>query len=483
MTVPAWLRGAGLDGRRTDWSGLPVVVAGLGVSGGAAARALHARGADVLVVNGADDDRALARGAELEAQGIRTRPGDGATLPTGTALVVTSPGWRPTSPLFSRAGDHGVPVWGEVELAWRLRPGEAPAPWLAVTGTNGKTTTVRMLTAMLRAAGFDAALAGNVGTPVVDVVAADGQPDVVVVELSSFQLHWTESMRAHSSVVLNVAPDHVDWHGSFAAYAAAKGRVHQGVEVAAVYNVADPLTEELVREAEVSEGARAIGFTLGVPQVGQLGVVEDVLVDRAFVADRRTSAEELATLADVVPLAPHNVADALAAAALARSFGVAPSAVREGLHAFRPDAHRIAEVAVVDGVTFVYDSKATNPHAAAASLAAYPSVVWVAGGLAKGATFDELVVGARSRLRAVVLLGADRAHLAAALQEHAPDVPVVDVAEADSGAMDVAVTQAARLARAGDTVLLAPACASMDMFRDYGHRGDMFAAAVRRLDA
>jgi len=479
--VPAWVRSAGLDGRVPDWTGLPVVVAGVGVSGAAAARVLHTRGASVLVVDGADDERAQQRAAELEALGIAVRLGDADSLPSDAGLVVTSPGWRPTSPLFSRAGEHGVPVWGEVELAWRLRPGDAPAPWLAITGTNGKTTTVGMLAAMLRAAGVRVATAGNVGTPLVEVVTADQPPEVIAVELSSFQLHWTESMRAHSSVVLNVAEDHVDWHGSFSAYVAAKGRIHHGTQFAAVYNVADELSEQLVHDAEVAEGARAIGFTLGVPGVGQFGVVEDVLVDRAYAPDRRNNAEELGLLEDVVPFAPHNVANALAAAALARSFGVSPAQIREGLRGFRPDGHRIAEVAVRLGVTYVDDSKATNPHAAAASIASFERVVWIAGGLAKGATFDELVRVARPRLRAVVLIGADRALIAEALARHAPEIPVVDVPDHDTGAMDVAVVTAGEFAEPGDTVLLAPACASMDLFRDYGHRGDAFAAAVLRL--
>jgi UDP-N-acetylmuramoylalanine--D-glutamate ligase len=309
-----------------------------------------------------------------------------------------------------------------------------------------------------------------------------GDPlDVIAVELSSFQLHWASSPEPLAAAVLNVAPDHVDWHGSLAAYAADKGRAYEHTSVACVYNVADPQTERLVRAADVQEGCRAVGFTLGVPSVGMVGVVDDLLVDRAFVEQRHDSAAELASLSDIAPFAPHNVANALAAAALARAYGVRPGAVRAGLRDFRPDPHRIARVAQVAGVTYVDDSKATNPHAAAASLAAYDHVVWVAGGLAKGASFDELAARAAPRLRGAVLLGRDRADIAAALARHAPEVPVVEVASTDTGVMDEVVGAAARLARAGDTVLLAPACASMDLFRDYGARGDAFAAAVRTL--
>jgi UDP-N-acetylmuramoylalanine--D-glutamate ligase len=218
-----------------------------------------------------------------------------------------------------------------------------------------------------------------------------------------------------------------------------------------------------------------------------VGVVDDVIADRAFVEQRQTSAAELATLADVKgdapTLAPHYLANALAAAALARAYGVPPMAVRDGLRSFTPDPHRIADAGTVGGVRFVDDSKATNPHAAASSLRAFEHVVWVAGGLLKGADVDQLVQDVSSRLRGVVLIGVDRAQIAEALSRHAPDVPVVDVASTDTGAMDLVVAHAARLAQPGDVVLLAPAAASMDMFANYGARGDAFAQAVARLAA
>ncbi|MFJ8886236.1 UDP-N-acetylmuramoyl-L-alanine--D-glutamate ligase [Streptomyces sp. NPDC102402] len=466
-----------------DWQGKHVTVAGLGVSGVPAARALHERGALVTVVNDGDDERSRTQAAGLEALGITVRLGDGDTLPESTELVVTAPGWSPGKPLFQAAAEADVPVWGDVELAWRLRgqDGRQPAPWLAVTGTNGKTTTVRMLASILEAAGLRTAAVGNIGVSLLDAVLADEPYDVLAVELSSYQLHWAPSLRAHSGAVLNLAPDHLDWHGSMAGYASDKGRIYEGNTVACVYNAQDGATEDLVREADVEEGCRAIGFTLGTPGPSQLGVVDGILVDRAFVANRQKQAQELAEVGDVNPPAPHNIANALAAAALARAFGVEPSAVRDGLRAFRPDAHRIEHVADVAGVAYVDDSKATNTHAAEASLAAYEPIVWIAGGLAKGATFDELVGGAEKRLRGVVLMGADRALIREALARHAPEVPVVDLDRTDTGAMSAAVGEAARLARPGDTVLLAPACASMDMFANYNKRGEAFADAVRRL--
>lgn len=470
-------------------------MAGLGVSGFAAADALHERGAHVTAVDGAEPatNSALAERARiLEILGVDVRLGPEhiAGLPaqpspgTPPDLVVTSPGWRPDQPLLAAAAAAGIPVWGEVELAWRMRPAVGPAPWLTITGTNGKTTTVMMLASMLRAAGLRATAAGNVGTPILEAVLHPDPYDVIAVELSSFQLHWSDSLAPHASACLNLAPDHLDWHGSMQEYARAKGKVYANTKVACVYNVQDPATEQLVRDADVQEGCRAIGFTLGTPALSMLGVVDDILADRAFVEQRKTSAAELATLDDVrgssPTLAPHTLANALAAAALARAYGVPPLAVRDGLRAFTPDPHRIADCGEVDGVRYVDDSKATNPHAAAASLGAFPHVVWVAGGLLKGAEVDELVRGAADRLRGVVLIGADRAVIAEALARHAPDVPVVDVSSTDTGTMDLVVAHAARLAQPGDVVLLAPAAASMDMFANYGARGDAFAAAVAR---
>jgi UDP-N-acetylmuramoylalanine--D-glutamate ligase len=470
-------------GRRSSWTGVRVVVAGFGVSGFAAADNLTHVGAQVTALDETDAGDRAEKAELLNVLGadVRLGPGRTAALPDDVDLVVTSPGWRPTSPLLAQAGERGIPVWGEVELAWRLRDPANAAPWLVVTGTNGKTTTVRMLDHILRAHGLRSVAAGNVGLPLVEAVMDPTPYDVIAVELSSFQLHYTYSMAAESAAVLNVAEDHLDWYGSFEEYAADKARVYARVARACVYNVEDAVTEQMVRDADVQEGARAVGFTLGTPDVGMLGVVEDILADRAFVEERHTSAAELGTVADLASPAPHVVANALAAAALARAHGVPPSAVRAGLRAFRPDGHRIAEVAVVDEVRYVDDSKATNPHAAQSSLSAYQPVVWVAGGLAKGATFDDLVMAARERLRGVVLLGQDRDVIAAALSRHAPDVPVIVVEGGDTAVMDRVVGAAAGLAQPGDTVLLAPGCASMDMFIDYGARGDAFAEAVRRL--
>ncbi len=478
-------------GRADSWAGVHAVVAGFGTSGAAAADNLLFLGAEVHAVTEAVPARLRERAELLETLGARIDAREGATaiLPEAADVLVVSPGFRPDAPIITAARERGVPVWGEVELAWRLRDPERPVPWLCVTGTNGKTTTVQMLDSILRAAGLRSVAAGNVGLPLTEAVMDPDPYDVIAVELSSFQLHYTDSMSAESAVVLNVAEDHLDWYDGPAGmddYARDKGRIYANAQRACVYNTADPVTEQLVRDADVVEGARAIGFTLGMPAPGMLGVVEDLLVDRAFVEERATSAAELCTLTDLASTAPHFVANALAAAALARAHGISQAAVRDGLRAFRPDGHRIEVVAEHAGVTWVDDSKATNPHAAASSLRAFPSVVWVAGGLAKGAAFDDLVASAGPGMRAAVLIGRDRRIIADALSRHAPDVPVIEVESAETGAvgeldlMERVVAAAAEVAQPGDTVLLAPGCASMDQFTDYAARGDAFAAAVRK---
>jgi UDP-N-acetylmuramoylalanine--D-glutamate ligase len=439
----------------TAYDGVRAVVAGAGISGAAAAQALRERGAVVTVID--------ARGG---ADVVVTD-----SVPAGTELVVTSPGWRPDAPLLLDAIGKGIEVYGEVELAWRLRDADA-APWLAVTGTNGKTTTVKMLASMLTAAGRHTVAAGNVGLPLITAVL-DPSYDVLAVELSSFQLHWSSSVRPLAGAVLNVAPDHLDWHGSMAAYAESKARIWAGET--SIGNADDEVTRTLLSRAP----GRRVGFTLRTPRVGELGLVEDLLVDRAF-PDVPGEATELASLADLTVSGAHNVANALAAAALARAHGTPAEAVRAGLRTFVADPHRNAVVATTDGVTWVDDSKATNPHAAAASLAGYDRIVWIAGGLLKGAGVDDLVRDAAPRLAAVVLLGTDRAPLREALLRHAPDVPVVEVERLDTEAMSEVVAAARRLARPGDTVLLAPAAASMDSFRDYKERGELFASLAAR---
>lgn len=479
-----------------DVAGLRILVTGFGVSGYAIADQTMQRGARVLVVDGADTPEIRERAQILEVLGLEFRLGAEHTraLPEDREidLVVTSPGWRPDQPLLAAAAARGIPVWSEVELARRMQPVDGPA-WLGITGTNGKTTTVTMLESILRAAGLRAVACGNVGLPVIEAALDPEGFDVLALELSSFQLHWTEHLDCEAAVVLNVSADHLDWHGGAEEYARAKGRIFEGVRTACVFNTADETTLHLVEEADVVEGARAVGISLGAPGLSELGIIDGILVDRAFHPERRSSAAELATLADLAHLGPqgagpHVLLDALAAAALARAHGVPAHAVRDGLRAYRMGAHRAQHLATVDGIGFVDDTKATNPAAAAASLQAAERVVWIAGGDVKGADLGPLVAAAADRLVGVVLLGLDPAPFTEALSRHAPEVPVrrIDPGETDDVAartrlMEDAVQAARSLAAAGDVVLLAPAAASIDQFRDYAERGDLFAAAVTRL--
>ncbi len=462
-----------------DWPSLRVAVAGLGIAGFACADALLQRGARVVVVDDKQGAEQRNKAQILELLGADVRLGDGHWLPEADLLVV-SPGLPPSAPITTAALAAGMPVWGELELAWRLRAPDA-APWLFVTGTNGKTTTTLMLASMLRAAGLRTDAVGNIGVSLVSAVMDPQGFDALAVEVGAPQLPFIHTVSPYAAACLNLAEDHVDFFGSFAAYRDAKARVYERTQVACVYNSQDPATIGMVEQAEVVEGCRAIGFTLGVPGRSELGVVDDILADRAFLDERETHALELATFADVRPPVPHQIANALAAAALARSLGVPPAAVRQGLRDFEPAGHRIADVGEVGGVRYVDDSKATNAHAADMSLRAYDPVVWIAGGLAKGQTFDDLVRRHARRLRAAVLLGADRGLILQALQRHAPNVPVVEVTGTQTGAMRDVVEAAAGLAEPGDTVLLAPGCASWDMFTDYAQRGREFAAAVAGL--
>ncbi|AGB24127.1 UDP-N-acetylmuramoylalanine--D-glutamate ligase [Mycobacterium sp. JS623] len=460
-----------------DLSGAEVLVAGARVTGRAILAALTPLGVRATLT---DDSPSML--TEFAQNGVEVIDAPNAAERIADYdLVVTSPGLPPEAPVLAAAAAAGVPIWGDVELAWRLDTSGhygPPRRWLVVTGTNGKTTTTSMLHAMLVAGGREALLCGNIGDPVLDVL--DQPAELMAVELSSFQLHWAPSLRPEAGVVLNVAEDHLDWHGSMDAYARDKARVLDGR--VAVAGLDDPVAAGLLSSAAAQV---RVGFRLGEPGPGELGVRDGVLVDNAFGEQLR-----LADAATIPVAGPVGVLDALAAAALARAVDVPPGAIADALANFSVGRHRAEVVGVVDGVTYVDDSKATNPHAAQASIAAYPRVVWIAGGLLKGASVDELVAGAANRLVGAVLIGRDRDLIRDALSRHAPDVPVVEpVTGEDSGVhgtnvtrLMTAVVDAARgLASAGDTVLLAPAGASFDQFSGYGQRGDAFAAAVSQL--
>jgi UDP-N-acetylmuramoylalanine--D-glutamate ligase len=478
--------------------GQHVVVVGLGLTGQSVVSVLTGRGVSVTAVDSRDDADRADLAERLAKDGVHVRLGSAAVgpearLPDDARLVVTSPGLRPDTPLLKTALAASAEVIGDVELAWRLRPVLADGgrqQWLGVTGTNGKTTTVRMLAAMLTAAGHRSVAAGNVGVPMLAVVTDPEPYPVVAVELSSFQLYWSATIAPLAAAVLNLAAHHLDWHDDIESYAAAKAMIFAPGTIA-VCNADDPRTVAMADAALArtpalpgvagrGPAARKVAFGLGPPGPGELGVADGWLIDRAFGGG---TAIRLAEVRDIRPAAPHNVADALAAAALARAYGDRPVSIAAGLADFVPEPHRIALVAELAGVAFVDDSKASNPAAAAASLAAFPAIVWIAGGLFRGsdADLDALVAAAAPRLRAAVLIGSDAARFARALTRHAPDVPVTELVSTDTGVMNQATAQAAAAARPGDTVLLAPAAQSWDMFRDYAARGDAFTAAVQRL--
>jgi UDP-N-acetylmuramoylalanine--D-glutamate ligase len=450
---------------RPEWfAGLPVLVAGLGRSGRAAARQLAEAGAEVVAC---DDNPELDAG-ELAAFGVKTHLGPGALeLLEGCKLLVVAPGLPEAHPLIQAALAAGVPVWSEVELAARV----STMPLVGVTGTNGKTTTTELAAAMLTASGRNAVAAGNVGLPLVDAVLARRPPDAVVAELSSFQLRFTFTLRLVAGAWLNFAADHLDWHPDLAAYAAAKARVwaNQERDDWSIYAADDPV----VADHAASAPGTAVPFAVGRAAPGGLGIEAGIALSR--IPGHEGGLWRAAALR--LP-GSHNLANALAASGLALALGAHPAAMARAVAAFRAGPHRLATVGEVRGVTFVDDSKATNPHAAARALAAFPRVVWVAGGRNKGLSFDELVRGALDRLVGVVLVGEAAEELAAALDRAGYDGPVVRAAS-----IGEAVTVGFGLAEAGDTVLLAPACASQDMFADYAERGEAFAASVARLAA
>ncbi len=477
-----------------DWSDLRVAVYGVGVTGFAAADTLVELGARVLVIadRASDEHRQLLDiiGADLHEQADLSNVPD-ALERFDPELVVVSPGFHPDHPLLAWAEERGTAIWGDIELAWRLRDKVGrPAEWLCITGTNGKTTTTQLTATLIKAGGLRVAPAGNIGIPVLDAIRDPQGFDILVIELSSYQLHWINrnpggELMPFSSVCLNIADDHFDWHGSAAAYRAAKAKVYDNTRAACVFNKADQITRAMVEDADVIEGARAIGFGLDAPGPSDFGIVDGILCDRAFLEDRRHSALELTTieeLAEVGLAAPHSVQNVLAACALARSVGIEPAVIRDALREFRIDHHRTELVAVHADVRWIDDSKATNPHAANAALSAFDSVVWIVGGLLKGVDIDTLVSQHADRLAAVVIIGVDRTEVREAFGRHAPALKVYEVEETETGeVMRAAVRFAGLAAGPGDTVLLAPAAASMDQFTDYADRGRRFAAAVREF--
>jgi UDP-N-acetylmuramoylalanine--D-glutamate ligase len=439
------------------FKGERVVVIGFGTSGRAAATVLLDEGAQVWVSEArspaevdADADPTVVPWPDVavRAGGHRPEHLDGATL------VVVSPGVPERAPILVWASRRGLPVWSELEVGARL----CRVPFVAVTGTNGKTTTALLVAAAMTAGGLRAMACGNVGYPF--SLAAREDHDALAVEASSFQLRFHRTFRPRVSVLLNLAPDHLDWHGTLEAYRGAKARVYelQGPGDVHVGNRDDPMAADVSRAAPCP----VRWFTGSAPTgEGDVGVRDGRIVsaDGADLGGSGTAGKAFRT-------------DAAAAAAAALAFGVAPDAVRSAVALTRPPPHRGEVAASIDGVDFVDDSKATNPHAALASLEGRTDVVLIAGGLAKGVDLSPLAAAAGG-LVAVVAIGEAASELERIFSGSVPTRRARSIEEA--------VATALALAPPGGTVLLAPACASQDMFRDYRERGDRFADAARAL--
>lgn len=476
----------------SNWQDLRVVVFGLGVSGFSVADTLAELGANQLVIAESADEQHLDI---LDVLGVNYLVGDIAKqlsqelIDHRPEVIITSPGIRPDNWLIQWAAENDIAVWVDIELAWRLRDKASltvggPVPeWICITGTNGKTTVTQMTEAMLMAAGYRVASCGNIGNPILDMIRDPQGFEYLVVELSSFQLHYLGYISPISSAILNVADDHLDWHGDFERYAAAKAKIYENTQLACIYNAQDATTERALENADVIEGARAVAFTMGIPSRSQVGYVEDLLCDRAFLEERAENALEIASFEDIAKigvLTPHLLANVAAATALARSVDVSPAQVREAIRSFKLDAHRIELIAEANGIRWFDDSKATNPHAAAASLEAFDSVIWVLGGLLKGVDVTPLVERFKSKIKLAVVIGLDREPVVEALRT--TGVAFVEIETGDkSQVMPLVAKVASETATGGDTVLLAPAAASMDQFKDYADRGNQFASAVRQV--
>lgn len=468
-----------------DMSGKTVIVAGLGVSGRSMMEVLGSRAEKVLGVDEKKPDADLHSFDRIDWDHVD--------------LVMTSPVFNPRTPFILEAQRRGIPVMSEVELAWQLRvncdsTGE-PARWIGITGTNGKTSTTEMTSEMLTACGLMAPAVGNIGKAV-SHAAVDPANDVLCVELSSFQLHFTDSLALDCAAITNIADDHLDWHGGIENYAADKAKVFHRVKKALVYNADDERVTRLAFAAETAEGCRKVGFTLSEPQDGQIGVKDGWIVDMSGIAGGEPGMpEQVAKVSEFTHLTepdgtvyPHLLADALTALALVLGLGADKEKAIASLEQFTPGGHRIQTVATAttpDGgsIRFVDDSKATNAHAAKASLNSFAdkSVVWIAGGLAKGSRFEQLVAEQSHTIKAAVVIGKDQQPILDAFAASAPDIPLTIIDPANNDViMERAVDAAGEYAQSGDVVLMAPACASMDQFKSYVDRGNQFAQQAQR---
>jgi UDP-N-acetylmuramoylalanine--D-glutamate ligase len=451
-----------------------VLVVGFGVTGRAVARHLLERGSDVRAVDDRPDDTARAAAAELGVVLVDAPSSDDlAGLIVESTLIVPSPGVPVAHPVYRLAESAGVPVRSEIELAWeRLERATSGPALVAITGTNGKTTVTTLVAAMLNGSGRAAAAAGNIGLPLIDAVDLDVA--VVVAEVSSFQLHYTERFHPAVSCWLNLAEDHLDWHPTPSHYRAAKARIwaNQGEGDVVVLNRDDPAVMATADDPVlgVPAGVRRVLISLG-PSAADFGV-PDFRVPHFHVTAGRLvgpGGVEIVSVSELPRAFPHDLANDLAACATAMAAGASAAGCRHALVEYRGLPHRVQLIAEADGARWFDDSKATTPASVLAAVAGFDSVVLIAGGRNKGLDLGVLR-GASPPVRAVVAIGEAAADIQKAFDEVVP----VTVA----GTMAEAVAAARRLARAGDAVLLSPGCASFDWYRSYGERGDEFAALV-----
>lgn len=424
-----------------------VLVLGAAVSGAAAARLATDLGYGVVVYD--IDPEAAGMVGTVPHAGGRWSP----VLLDGIDVVIASPGFKPDSEPIRDAEVASIPVWSELEFASR----QVEAPIVAVTGTNGKTTVATLTAEMLEAGGLKAAAVGNIGTPLSEVVS--GLWDVLVVEASSFQLRFIETFHPHIAVLLNVAVDHIDWHGSETEYRAAKARIfeNQNEGDLLIFGVDDPGASELAAHST----ARRLPISGHRLPTGGAGVQDGAAI----------AGEARVRLVDLQVSGPAFLVDLVAAAAAASEFGIGSEAIIRSARDFRPGGHRREAVGERNGVAWVDDSKATNPHAALAAADAYPSVVLIAGGRDKGLDVTDLA--RHPNVVGLVAIGEAAPVLLAAAGSR-PSQRAQTIVEA--------VEIAASMAQPGQTVLLAPGCASFDMFDSYEDRGEQFSAAVRALE-
>ena len=438
-----------------NMDGKTVIVAGLGVSGQSMMEVLGSRAGRVLGVDEKKPDADLHSFDQIDWD--------------NTDMVMTSPVFNPRTPFILEAQKRNIPVMSEVELAWQLRVNSnttgKPAQWIGITGTNGKTSTTEMTSEMLTACGLAAPAVGNIGKAV-SHAAVDPANDVLCVELSSFQLHFTYSLELDCAAITNIADDHLDWHGGIENYAADKAKVFHNVKKALVYNADDERVTKLAFAAQTAPECRRIGFTLAEPKDGQIGVKDGWIVDMSGIAGGEAGKPfQVAKVTDFTHLTepdgtvyPHLLADALTALALVLGLGADKDKALAALKQFTPGGHRIQTVAV-----------------------AKTSDVWIAGGLAKGSRFEQLVADQAHTIKAAIIIGKDQQPMLDAFKASAPDIPmsIIDPTDNDT-VMARAIDAAGTYAQSGDVVLMAPACASMDQFKSYADRGNQFAQQAQR---